>query len=277
MRTMMKTALFRFCAMGFVLLTCMLSPSVHAQGFAALISPPRFELSLKPGETTRQIIEINHTGNQIGRYRAYTTDWTFGTDATVNFSEALRPDSCRPWVAIERKELSIAPNNKLRYRFEVTAPSNTPAMECRFAIMIEGLDQVVETKGALSFPVSGRVGVIVYVAVGDVAAKLEIAESRITRVDANDVPTLMVRNSGNAHGRMSGFLSGTDAQGRKLEFTPSTLPILPGETRAITLTPSLEGSTAPEKVSYPVTIKGNLEWGDKLGNKSLPYEQRFSP
>lgn len=277
MRAAMRTPLFRFCAVCFALLICMLScvlsQAAHAQGFAALISPPRFEFSLKPGETSRQIIEINHTGNQIGRYRAYTADWSFGADATVTFSEALRPDSCRPWVAIERKELSIAPNNKLRYRFEVTAPSNTPAMECRFAIMIEGLDQVVETKGALSFPVSGRVGVIVYVAVGDVAPKLEVTEARLTQVEGRDVPTLMVRNSGNAHGRMSGFLSGTDAQGRKLEFTPSTLPILPGETRVITLTPSLEGTTAPEKVSYPITVKGTLEWG----SKSLPYEQRFSP
>ncbi len=273
----MRATVFRFCAAFFALMLGMLSTAAHAQGFAALISPPRFELSLKPGETTRQIIEINHTGNQIGRYRAYTADWTFGADATVAFSEALQPDSCRPWVAIERKELTISPNNKLRYRFEITAPSNTPAVECRFAIMLEGLDQVVETKGALSFPVSGRVGVIVYVAVGDVSPELEVAEARLTQADDSDVPTLMVRNSGNAHGRMSGFLSGTDAKGRKLEFTPSTLPILPGEMRAITLTPSLEGSTAPEKVSYPVTIKGTLEWGDKSGNKSLPYEQRFGP
>ncbi len=46
----------------------------------------------------------------------------------------------------------------------------------------------------------------------------------------------MVRNSGTAHGRLTGFLSGTDAAGNKLEFTPSTLPILPGETRGIPLT-----------------------------------------
>jgi hypothetical protein len=243
-----------------------------AQGFAALVSPPRFETSVNPGETTRQIIEINHTGTQAGRYRVYTADWTLASDASVNFSDALQANSCRPWVAIERKELTIAPNNKLRYRFEITAPADTPATECRFAIMIEGLDQVVETRGALSFPVSGRIGVIVYAAVGKVAPKLAIAETRLTRVDGKEMPTLMVRNDGDAHGRISGFLTGTDADGHKLEFTPSTLPIMPGEVRAITLTPSLEGSSATVTVKYPVTIKGMLEWSDQR----LPFEQRFA-
>ncbi len=243
-----------------------------AQGFAALVSPPRFEITLNPGETSRQIIEINHTGTQAGRYRVYTADWTLAADASVSFSDALHANSCRPWVAIERKELTIAPNNKLRYRFEITPPADTPAIECRFAIMIEGLDQVVETRGALSFPVSGRIGAIVYAAVGKVAPKLAIAETRITRVDGSDMPTLMVRNDGDAHGRISGFLSGTDAQGRKLEFTPSTLPIMPGEVRAITLTPSLEGSSAAVTVKYPVLIKGTIEWSDQR----LPFEQRFA-
>lgn len=245
----------------------------HAQSFSAVISPPRFELSVKPGETTRQVFEITQAGGQSGRYRVYTADWTFGADASVTFSETLLPQSCRPWVAIERRDITIAPNGKLRFRFEITPPADAPTGECRFAIMVEGQEQTVDTGGPVSFPVSGRIGVIVYAAVGAAEPKLEIAEAKLTPQNGQPTPTLFVRNTGNAHGRLTGFLSGTDAAGRKLEFTPSTLPILPGETRAIVLTPSLEGATEPTPVRYPVTVKGTLEWG----NTRLPFEQRFAP
>jgi hypothetical protein len=71
---------------------------------------------------------------------------------------------------------------------------------------------------------------------------------------------LQVKNLGNAHGRLTGFLQGIDGSGRRLEFEPSTLPILPLETRAIALTASEQPETIVE-VTFPVTIKGVLEWG----------------
>lgn len=247
--------------------------AARAQSFAALISPPRFELDVKPGETTRQVFEIDHTGATTGRYRVYTADWAFGTDSSVRFYEALQPDSCRPWVAIERREVTIAPKNKVRFRFEITPPAGTPPGECRFAIMVEGQEQSVETRGSVTFPVSGRIGVIVYARIGDAAPKLSIEQTKLTQVDGHLVPTLLIHNSGNAHGRVSGFLGGTDAAGKKLEFTPSTLPILPGETRAIPLMPALEGGSTVATVAYPVTVTGSLEWA----GQRQPFEQRFAP
>src|SRR3546814_2484594 len=62
----------------------------------------------------------------------------FEPDATVEFSDALAPGSCRPWVGLEAAEINLAPNAKRRYRFEVRVPTDAPAGECRFAIMIEG-------------------------------------------------------------------------------------------------------------------------------------------
>ena len=45
-------------------LTAMAFP-VAAQGFGASISPPRFEVQVKPGQTLRQVIEIQHIGSQL--------------------------------------------------------------------------------------------------------------------------------------------------------------------------------------------------------------------
>ena len=243
---------------------------VRGQGFAALVAPPRFELRAKSGDRLREVIEISNASPQPARMRVKTADWILDTDYSVSFNESLQPGTCRPWVAIERREIMIPAGGRYRFRFEVSPPADAPAGECRFALLIEGDDQEVKTASGLSFPVSGRIGVIVYVALGGAAPKLEVVEARVAIVDEARVPLLLVKNTGNAHGRIAGFLSGRDAQGRDLDFTPSTFPILPGETRPVALKASI-GKDGAVKVAYPITIRGALEWADKR----VPFEQRF--
>ncbi|MEZ5701071.1 MAG: hypothetical protein R3E42_02545 [Burkholderiaceae bacterium] len=117
-----------------------LAPAAWAQGFAAYISPPRFEIRTQPGESLREVVEIQHVGREKGSYRLYTDDWTMGPDNGVAFTDALAPDSCRPWVAIERRELTLEPGARYRYRFQIDVPAGTAPRECRFALMVEGLD-----------------------------------------------------------------------------------------------------------------------------------------
>lgn len=243
-----------------------------AQGFAAYITPPRFEVQVAPGQTLRQVVEIQHVGQQKGNYRVYTSDWTFLPDNSVAFSDALAADSCRPWVAVERRELTIEPGARYRYRFEITPPPGTPARECRFALMIEGLEPA-RVQGDISFPVGGRIGVIVYATVGDAAPLLEIAATRVARVEGTLTAVVDVRNRGNAHGRLEGFVNGTDASGARFEMAPADLPILPGETRRITITPVAEEGKPAPVVRFPLAIKGNLEW-DK---NRLPLDASFAP
>ncbi len=244
--------------------------TASAQGFATLVSPPRFEVRAKAGDRLRQVVEISNASGQPARLKIKTADWTLEPDYSVSFSDALQPGSCRPWVAIERHDVTIPGGGKYRYRFEIAPPADATSGECRFALLIEGDDQQVKTASGLSFPVSGRIGVIVYVALGGAAPVLEVVGTSTATVDAERAPVLMVKNTGNAHGRIAGFLSGKDAQGRDLDFTPSTFPILPGETRPVSLKASI-GKDDAIKVAYPVTIRGALEWGDRR----VPFEQRF--
>ncbi|QHE78165.1 hypothetical protein [Hydrogenophaga sp. PBL-H3] len=246
--------------------------AVHAQGFTAYVAPPRFEVQATPGQPLRQVLEIQHVGQQKGKFRIYTSDWTLNPDNSVTFSADLSADSCRPWVAIERRDLVIEPGARYRYRFEITPPPGTAARECRFAIMVEGLD-TARAQGTLSLPVGGRIGVIVYAAIGDAAPQLEIAATRVVTLNGKPTAVVDVRNRGNAHGRLEGFVNGTDATGARLEMTPSDLPILAGETRAIAITAVVEdGKPAPE-VRFPLTVKGTLEWG----KNRLPLDASFAP
>lgn len=254
----------------FSLLLATAAGAAHCQGFSAAASPPRFELSATPAQRLRQVVEISNVGAQPAKYRIRTADWTFEPDASVVFHDALQPGSCRPWVALERTELTLAGGSRARFRFEVAAPADAPVGECRFAILIEGDEPVVARSENLQIPVTGRLGVIVYVAVGGAAPELEIVRTGIETSQGRRSPTLWVKNTGNAHGRLAGFLSGVDASGRELEFTPSTFPVMPGETRALTLAGQVSQDKAADPV-FPITIRGTLEW---TGNR-IPFEQRF--
>lgn len=252
--------------------TLWLPPLAGAQGFAAYISPPRFELQANAGQTLREVIEIQHVGQQKGQYRIYTNDWVLNADQSASFTQDLSADSCRPWVAIERAALTLEPGARYRYRFEVSPPAGTAARECRFALMIEGLDPA-RVQGALDIPVGGRIAVIVYLRVGDAAPQLEIVGTRVVPVNGQPTAQIAVRNRGNATGRLEGFVNGTDAAGARVELAPTDLPVLPGETRALQLSPVTEEGQSVPTLRFPLSVRGSLE----SGAQRLPLDTRFEP
>jgi hypothetical protein len=243
----------------------------HAQGFAALVSPPRFELATKPGKTLRSVIEVSNRSSSEGRYLMHTADWSFAADFSVSFQDELQAGSCRPWVAIERPEVVVPGGGTLRYRFEVTVPKDAPPGECRFAIMIEGAEPSVTVADGVSVPVTGRIGVIVYVAIGDGAPNLEIMGPNVAMLNGRRLPALRIHNGGTVHGRVTGFLTGTDAKGISFDFNPSDFPILPQEERQVFLTPSTPTDDHPT-LTFPVTVKGTLEWAGHKTELNQQFE-----
>ena len=244
-----------------------------ASEFALSASPPRFELRVKPGERSRQVLELTNASNAASSYAIKTADWIYADDNSVTFQEALSPQSCRSWVAIERRELTIAGGKAYRYRFEVNTPADAKPGECRFALLVEGQEQISQTAGGPPIPFSARLAVVVYAAVGDAEPELSVVGSRVTKLDGMQTPALQVRNAGLAHGRVAGFFTGIDASKTQLEFAPSNLPILPGETRWVPLTATRPGdSETAVQAKYPLTISGKAEWGK---GKTLAIEQRF--
>ena len=248
----------------------LVSPFAQGQGFAALVSPPRFELAGKPGKTLRSIIQVNNRSTMPGRYLFRTADWSFSPDFNVSFQDELQPGSCRPWVAIERPEVVVPGGGTLRYRFEVSVPADAPPGECRFAVMIEGAEPSVTVNNGVRVPITGRIGVIVYVTVGDGSAALEVLGPKVATLNGRQLPALRVHNAGTAHGRVQGYLTGTDAKGVSYEFMPSDFPILPHEERDVFLTPSTASDEHPT-LTFPVTVKGTLEWP---GHKA-EFNQKF--
>lgn len=243
--------------------------------FAVVLSPPRFELEAKAGTVLRRTLEIANAGKEPIRLSVRTADWLYRPDGAVDFLEPLQPGSCRPWVAIERQQVTVRPERPYRLRFEVTTPADAPASECRFALLVEGLDEGFGKAGDLSIPFTGRLAAIVYVGVGGVEPQLAIVGPAVRQVNGEATPVLIVHNKGTAHGRLRGLLSGADADGTSLEFAPSGEPVMPGETRAIPLVATRRGEPAVRFAPrLPIQASGSVEWGAK---QSLDIDFRFPP
>ncbi|HZH42561.1 MAG TPA: hypothetical protein VEY50_00525 [Lysobacter sp.] len=236
----------------------------RAEEFSVLVSPPRFEEAAQQGTTVRQVLEITNVSESPVRLGIRTADWLLEPDGGVEFFYPLQPGSCRPWVGLEAAEIQLPANGKRRFRFEVAVPNDAPVGECRFALMLEGDPQVVR---GTAVPIAGRIGVIVYVAVGDAQPRLSVLSYHADTIDGRMLPVLRVRNDGNAHGRLDGMVNGVDAQGRRFAFVPNGLPLMPGDIRTVVLTPQGDAPDAPPPtLAFPVRIQGQLEYaGGRLG------------
>lgn len=211
----------------------------------------------------RHVLEIGNDDAQADEYAVQTADWSLTAAGGVAFHvDQLQPGSCRPWVRIERHRVALAPRTTRRFRFEVHVPADAAEGECRFALMIQSTRNTLPEirTGNVAFPVQGRLGVIVYVAVGEGRPALRIEGLRLEQLNDRLTPSVAARNLGNAHGRLEGVLEGVDAGGRRLEFTVSTLPILAGESRVVPIWPADDAAGAPSQWSAPLRLRGTIEW-----------------
>lgn len=232
-------------------------------GFAATVSPPRFELSAKPGQSLQEVVEISNTDTEPADYDLRTADWDLSEDGSVTIHPAdLQPGSCRPWTRIERRHIRLPAEGQRRYRIQINVPEDAPSGECRVALLLEGSEDkdVMANADAIRFPVQGRIAIIFYVTVGDASARLTLLELGMDTVNNQQLPVAVFRNDGTAHGRPSGILQGRDARGKELEFTVSPGPILPGQTRRIPIWPDKNAGVEMGDLVTPLHLSGTIEW-----------------
>lgn len=237
----------------------------RAAPFEIAVSPSRFELSGKSGARLGQSLEIYNVGASAGEVALRTLDWHYSDAGGITYVDALLPDSCRPWVTLERNVLKIGARSKAAFRFQLDIPADAPRRECRFMLAIESAapayDAPLQGGGAsLSLPVSGRIAIAVYVAVNGAESAMTLTDLSVTTVNGARQPVVTVRNQGDAHGRLDGSLDAVDAKGLQFELVPDGSPVMPGQTRTLGLSPRVEAGQAAILPVYPVRATGTLDW-----------------
>jgi hypothetical protein len=151
----------------------------------------------------------------------------------VTFHEQPLPDSCRPWVAIERPEVSLPGGGTIRYRFEVQVPKDAPMASVALASSSRVTSRLrkaarcgCRSPGASASSSTSR---------SATAANIQIFGPDVVTLNGRKIPALRVLNDGNVHARVSGFLTGKDASGKSMT-SPLICRSCPGDARGI-LTP----------------------------------------
>ncbi len=244
---------------------------VFAQGFAAGISPSRFELEGEPGTVIRDTVTILNPGQADAEYLFRTVDWDLDESSGIQYTEdTLAAGSCRPWVQLERRNVTVRAGASRSYRFEVHVPADAAPGLCRFAILIEPSEAYTARlgEGELSLPIVGRYAVITYVTIGDASAVIE--NLGLSRIESNglQLPAITVRNSGTAHDRASGQITAVDATGTRFSLVPSSFPVRPGRTEILAFLPETDTAgksplTLERQLQYPVRLDGRIEIGDQ--------------
>lgn len=239
--------------------------SALAAPFEIAISPSRYELSGKSASRVGQSLDIINVGRSATEVSVRTLDWSYSPEGGVTYVDELLPNSCRPWVTLERKTIKIGAGAKAAFRFQVDIPAEAPRGECRFMLAVEGVEpaynSVIQGGGAsLSLPVSGRIAVAVYLGVNGAQSKLELTQVGMKEINGKHTPVVTVSNTGDAHGRLDGSLDAVDAKGVEFELAPEGTPIMPGQTRTLPLSIKTEPNQKPPEVVYPVKSSGTLDW-----------------
>lgn len=238
---------------------------VWAGAFEVAVSPSRFEIGGNSGQRIGQSVDIHNVGTTATQVGLRTLDWTYTPEGDISYHDELLPDSCRPWVTLERKGMTVGARSKQSFRFQVDVPADAPRGECRFMLAVEGVEPaqqpLIEAGGAsLNLPVSGRIAIAVYVAVNGAESRLEMSQVGVKNVNGRRTPVVTVSNAGDAHGRLEGSLEATDASGQSFELIPEGTPIMPGQTRVLPLTARRVGEQQVVNPAFPLQSSGTLDW-----------------
>ena len=254
---------------------CMALPAGgFAAGFAAGISPSKFELRARPGQVLRDTLTIFNPADAGADYQFRTADWQLNDTSSAEFFEdELLEGSCRPWVRLERRAVRIGPGLQKNYRFEVHVPEEAEPGLCRFAILIEPAEAYqVNVDGGMSVPIVGRYAVVTYVTIGDAAADIEYLGMGTHAANGERLPTLKLRNQGDTYDRAFGRVTATDGEGRRIGLVPSSFPVLPGRSEEIRLQrEAAPGESSAEPLAYPLTLEGRIE----IGGGSIEIDELF--
>lgn len=249
----------------FALVLLLASGLTRAAAFEVAVSPSRFELQAKPTQRVGQSLQVFNLGATPTDVSVRTLDWTYSPEGNIGYVDQLLPNSCRPWVTLERKVIRVLPKTQSNFRFQVDVPADTPRTECRFMLALEGVEAahqaVIQSGGAsLNLPVSGRIAIAVYVKVGGAVSALEVLQTGVSEIAGVRTPVITVINKGDAHGRLEGSLDAVDAKGGKYELLPEGTPILPGQTRTLPFTYRTDIDKKPVAFVYPIKTRGVLDW-----------------
>lgn len=144
-----------------VVLTFLLCPLSWAYAAMFIVSPPRFEITMTPGASTTEAIEVSNAEDAPLELSAYFMDWNMRTNSELSYIKpGTLQTSCTSWMKVNPQTLRLAAKESRLVRFTITAPQGTAGSYWTVLFLESKAGDF--PKGTVGVALKGRVGVIIY-------------------------------------------------------------------------------------------------------------------
>lgn len=203
------------------------TPPVYAQSASPseglTISPPIFEITLKPQESAKYTIRVtNPTKNLIELYPSsmdFASSGEGGQPTFLPANETSNRFSMANWITFETSKIALLPEQVVEFNFQISVPEDAEPGGHYGVVFLA--TEPPKTEGSTShISLSSKVGSLLLVKIpGDINEKGSVEEFSTPWFYFSPPVniTAFIRNSGNIHFRPDGEITIKDWKGKDLE------------------------------------------------------------
>ncbi len=234
--------------------------AVHAesqpQGMA--ITPPTFELSANPGDTTSNSIRVDNLTSTSLHLTVATKNFTaLGEEGQVGLSDEESNFSLASWITVNKPEAVVPAKGSETFTFTIKVPANAEPGG-RFGSIVFKTD--VQPGSGSGVSIGQEIGALVLLRIaGEITERAHIEGFKPTQgfYEYGPIPfETRIKNEGNVHVKPTGTITITDIFGNKVASVPvDAKNVLSGATR------KLESEWPAQSLFGQYTATVSLQYG----------------
>ncbi len=196
--------------------------AVNAQDISLVVSPPRTDLEIKPGETLQKTIKVTNTSETELILNAVPIDFIVTDDAGTPIkvtTEASGRFLASPWFTLETSELVVPPKDTAQLTVVITAPQDALPGGHYAGIFFEPKERKGEKK-TVSYTTAQVGSLFALNVAGDVNYDAVIKDFSVKNYLSEFGPidfTLTLENQSDTHITPESSIKITDMLGRSVE------------------------------------------------------------
>ncbi len=117
----------------FILRTLYFANAVNAQAISLSVSPPLFELTIKPGKEINQIYTLTNNGGDV----TLIPDLVYFSPTDTNGNIELTKDKAPEWIKYSKDPIKLKGGDKIDFNVLISPPENTEEVDHFLTLFFE--------------------------------------------------------------------------------------------------------------------------------------------